>query len=300
MPGEVTREAPGLGRYPVLTHPDRVLYHEQGLTKQDLARYYERIAPFMLPHVAGRPLALVRCPGGQSGSCFYQKHLAGKFPEALHRVSIRQSDGIRPYAVVEDLAGLLALVQMGVLELHVWGARADRVEAPDRLVFDLDPGSGVAWAALCDGAEAVRQLLAGAGLQSWVKTTGGKGIHIVAPIERRASWTERAGFARATARALEQHDPDRYVSRAAKTARPGRIYVDWLRNTRGATAVAVWSTRARQGAAVSLPCDWSALRGLGSAASLTVAAVLADGVPYRHDPWSPMLSVRQRLRFRNR
>lgn len=294
MPSQVKRETPVQGKA-TLTHPDKVLFPEQGLTKQDLAAYYTKVARFILPHLAGRPLSLVRCPEGRTGSCFYQKHLTGTFPEALSRVSIRQSDGTKPYAVVEDLEGLLALVQIGVLEIHHWGARADRVDAPDRIVFDLDPGAGVSWVALCAAAAEVRALLAEVGLESWVKTSGGKGIHIVAPIERRATWAQVSAFTRAVAETLETHAPDRYLSRAAKAARPGRIFVDWLRNTRGATTVAAWSTRARPGAPVSLPCTWAALAGLGKADSLGVAAVLSDGVPYRSDPWRGMLTARQRL-----
>lgn len=294
MATQVKREVAAAGDQ-ALTHPDKVLYPEQGLTKRDLASYYERVAPLMLPHVAGRPLSLVRCPDGRKGSCFYQKHLTGRYPEALGTVPIRQSDGIKPHAVIEDVDGLIGLVQMGVLELHLWGARADRVEAPDRIVFDLDPGSGVDWAAVCDGAEEIRHLLQGVGLESWVKTTGGKGVHIVAPIERRNSWEEVAAFARTIAVALEQHAPKRYLSRAAKADRPGRIFVDWLRNTRGATTVAVWSTRARAGAAISFPCDWSELRAHGGADTVSVRSVLDQRSASRRDPWKALLSTRQRL-----
>ncbi len=294
MPSQVKRETPIRGNA-ALTHPDKVLFPEQGLTKRDLADYYTKVARFILPHLAGRPLSVVRCPEGRPGSCFYQKHLSGSVPDALRRISIRQSDGMRPYAVVEDVEGLLALVQIGALEVHHWGARADRVEAPDRIVFDLDPGAGVSWAALCAAAGEIRALLAEVGLESWVKTSGGKGIHVVAPIERRATWAQVSAFTRAVAETLEEHAPDRYLSRAAKAARSGRIFIDWLRNTRGATAVAAWSTRARPGAPVSLPCSWAALAGLGRADALGVAAVLADGVPYRTDPWRGMLTTRQRL-----
>ncbi len=296
MTDELTQETGTSDGDAGLTHPDKVLYPEQGLTKRDLARYYDRVAELMLPHVAGRPLSLVRCPEGRRGACFYQKHLGARFPEALHSVAIRQSDGIRPYAVVEDAAGLRALVQIGVLELHVWGARVDRVEAPDRIVFDLDPGSGVTWPALCEGAVAIRDRLADVGLRSWVKTSGGKGIHVVVPIERRSTWEAVAGFARWTAEALAEQAPDRFVSRAAKAARPGRIFIDWLRNSRGATAVGVWSTRARVGAPVSRPCAWSELVALGAADTLRVATVLSDGLPFRTDPWRELATTRQRLR----
>jgi bifunctional non-homologous end joining protein LigD len=295
MPSQVKRESP-VAVLPGLTHPDKVLYPDQGITKRDLASYYQKVSSLMLPHVADRPLALMRCPEGRTKSCFYQKHLTGGSPDALRRISIRQSDGTRVYGVVDDEEGLLALVQMGVLEMHVWGARADKVERPDRIVVDLDPGAGVTWAQLCEAAREVRALLAQVGLETWVKTSGGKGIHVVAPIERRSTWDEVSDFARGVARALEEHAPDRYLSRATKAERGGKIFVDWLRNTRGATAVGVWSTRARAGAPVSRPCEWSELEGLERSDSLTVGDILHGALPYRKDPWAGMLKARQRLR----
>ncbi|HEX7024445.1 MAG TPA: non-homologous end-joining DNA ligase, partial [Gemmatimonadales bacterium] len=279
-----------------LTHPERVLYPDQGITKHDLAAYYEAIASWMLPHVAGRPLSLVRCPSGRQKNCFYQKHWTGRLPEGLTAVSIRERGGVSvPYLVVRDAAGLVSLVQHGVLELHLWGARADAVESPDRIVFDLDPADGVEWRSVREGAERLRALLAELGLQCWVKTSGGKGLHVVLPIERRATWQEVSAFARGVAERLAADEPERYLARASKSERKGRVFVDWLRNTRGATAVAPWSTRARPGAPISAPIDWKRLGGLTGGGQYTVANAHALAEAQGTDPWGEMLRTRQRL-----
>lgn len=278
-----------------LTHPERVLYADQGLTKRDLAAYYDAIAPLMLPHVGGRPLSLVRCPAGAGGSCFYQKHWATGLPDAVDTVPVKESGGIKPYVVVDDAAGLVSLVQMGVLEFHAWGARADDVDAPDRIVFDLDPGPGVGWARVRDAAVTVRDLLKQVKLASWLKTTGGKGLHVVVPIERRSTWDEVAAFARAVAERLANDEPKRFLAKAAKSARANRIFIDWLRNTRGATSVAPWSTRARTGAPISLPIAWDQLDGTKSADAVGVEDVPALVHGRYRDPWEALPRTRQRL-----
>jgi bifunctional non-homologous end joining protein LigD len=279
-----------------LSNADRVLYPGQGLTKLDLAAYYEAIAPWMLPHVAGRPLSLVRCPGGRAKACFYQKHWSGRLPEALGTVDIKEGSGATGvYGVVRDAAGLVSLVQHGVLEVHIWGARADRVESPDRISFDLDPAPGVSWARVRAGAERLRDLLDEVGLESWLKTTGGKGLHVVLPVARRSSWAEVSAFARAVAERLVAEEPERYLSKASKSARAGKIFVDWLRNTRGATVIAPWSTRARDGAPVSAPIPWNDLAALQSAEQFSVENVPALVARLKKDPWAEMLRSKQRL-----
>jgi bifunctional non-homologous end joining protein LigD len=240
-----------------LTHPDRVLYPDQGLTKVDLARYYATVADLMLPLLARRPLTLVRCPQGRQAACFYQKHTDEAFPKTVRRVRIEEKAGqVREYAYVTSLAGVLALVNIGTLELHTWGAHADRIERPDRLVFDLDPDPEVAWGAVCETALHVRDRLAALGLQGFAKTTGGKGLHVVVPLLRRADWEQTSGFARAFAETIEAEAPDRYTTDVSKAKRKGRILIDYLRNTRGATAVEAYSTRARPGAPVATPVRW--------------------------------------------
>ncbi|MEO8452576.1 MAG: non-homologous end-joining DNA ligase [Gemmatimonadota bacterium] len=278
-----------------LTHPDRVLYPDQGITKARLAQYYERVAPLMLPHLAGRPLVLLRCPEGQEQQCFFQRHWTGPVPDTLGTIVVEDLGGSRkPHIVVKDAASIVSLIQYGILEIHVWGAKTANVDLPDRIVFDLDPGPKVSWAKVRSAATRIRGLLEEIGLESWLKTTGGKGLHVVAPIDRRATWDEVGAFARAVAEHLESVDPANFVSKMAKASRQGRIFVDWLRNTRGASAVAAWSTRARPGAPVSMPWLWSRIEDLESGDQFTVATVLGSRLP-RTDPWAGMPKARQRL-----
>ncbi len=274
-----------------ISSPERVVYPEAGLTKLDVARYFEQVAELMLPHLAGRPLSLVRCPEGSAGECFFQKHWPGKQPEVFDTVRIKQSDGMRPYTVVRDVAGLVTLAQWGVLEIHPWGSLADAPEKPDRITFDLDPGEGSPWTAMRSGARRLRKLLEDLGLESWLKTSGGKGLHVVVPIQRKSTWDEVSDFARAVAEHMAWESPDEFVSRSKKTERTGKIFVDWMRNTRGATSVAAWSPRARPRAGVSVPIPWSALGRLAAGDSYTISS------PGRRteDPWSDMLRARQGL-----
>jgi bifunctional non-homologous end joining protein LigD len=191
----------------------------------------------------------VRCPAGREGSCFYQKHLGEGFPRKVERVEIEESDGaIGVYGVAGSLAAVVSLVQMGVLEIHTWGCRRDRLERPDRVVFDVDPAPGLAWEAVVETAVELRATLDGLGLASFVKTTGGKGLHVVVPLVRRHGWDAVKAFSRAVADRLVRRRPDRYLATASKQMRQGKIFLDYLRNTRGATAVAAYSTRARAGA----------------------------------------------------
>ena len=219
-----------------LTHPDKVLYPEQGITKQDLADYYLAVAERMLPHVARRPLTLVRCPAGSEKKCFYQRHAGSGVPGELDEVQI--AGFAEPYLYIKDSAGLIALVQMGVLEIHPWGARIDRPDRPDRIVFDLDPGEGLDFAAVAAAAQEVRARLARLGLVPFAKTTGGKGMHVVVPIARRHTWPAVKAFAKATAEAMAKDAPERYLTRIAKAERKGRIFIDYLRNDPTSTAVA--------------------------------------------------------------
>ncbi|HEX3928216.1 MAG TPA: DNA ligase D [Gemmatimonadales bacterium] len=276
-----------------LTHPDRVIYTRPTIRKRDVAAYYERIAPLILPHVVGRPVSIVRCPEGMAGECFFQKHWSGKLPPGLGTVSITEKNGTREYLVVNNAAGLVSLVQFGALELHLWSVRADNVEAPDRVVFDLDPGDGVPWSRVRDAARDVRGVLQHLGLESWIKLTGGKGVHVVVPIARRGTWEEVSSFARALAEYMAARDPAQYVSRMAKAERGGKIFIDWLRNTRGATWIAPWSTRARAGGAVSAPLPWTRLAATRAANQVTLVSLMKGRRPA--DPWAAMLTTRQRL-----
>jgi bifunctional non-homologous end joining protein LigD len=282
-----------------ISHPGRVVFPEAGLTKLDLARHFERVAPVLLPHVAGRPLSLVRCPSGSGGECFFQKHWTGKLPASLDTVPIMQSDGKKhPYVVIRDVAGLVTLAQWGVMEIHPWGAKADDPDRPDRIIFDLDPGPGVTWGDVRDATAGLHALLDAIGLDSWLKTSGGKGLHVELPIDRRSSWEEVGDFARSVAEHMQAEFPDRFIAQASKAARRGVIFVDWLRNTRGATAVAPWSPRARATAGVSVPLPWDRLASVTSGDQFTLKSVAA--APPTRDPWHDMLASRQRLTARIR
>jgi bifunctional non-homologous end joining protein LigD len=277
-----------------ISNPERVVYPDAKLTKLDVARYYELAAPRILPHAAGRALTLVRCPEGLAKPCFYQKHAGRGMPDAIGTVQVREETGaVRPYPVISDVAGLVGLVQMGVLEIHLSGARADDLERPDRVVFDLDPDVSLPFARVVDAALAVREKLASLGLLSWVKTTGGKGLHVVVPLVREHGWDVVHGMARGVAESLAAGDPGAYTVNALKERRRGRIFIDYLRNGRGATAVAPWSTRARPSATVAAPVSWAELaRGVDPAA-FTVATA-AKRLRAR-DPWKDLAARPQKL-----
>ncbi|MBA2253180.1 MAG: DNA ligase D [Nitrospirales bacterium] len=278
-----------------LTHPTRVLYPEQGVTKFDLAQYYQAIADSMLPHITGRPVMLLRCPEGHEKECFYQKHTNRMVPEAVHAVEIKEDKGkSSQYLMVDDLPGLIALVQMGALELHVWGSRGGRLEYPDRMVFDLDPDERLPWFRVVDAAELIRDRLVTMGLQSWVKTTGGKGLHVVVPLTGKQTWDEVKAFSQALAERLVKEAPERYTSKMAKAGRKGKLFIDYLRNSRGATAVAAYSTRARPGATVSTPVGWDELRRL-TLDQFTVHTVPRRLQTSKQDPWKEFWNVRQSI-----
>lgn len=277
-----------------ISHPDRVVYPEAGLTKGDVATYYAAVAPRMLPHLEDRPLSLVRCPGGRE-ECFYQKNVEDTFPDAVHRVDVEDEDGdVIHYAMVNDTAGLVSLIQMGVLEIHPWGARRDRLDRPDLLTFDLDPGPGVGWERMAEAAHLLHQLLEHLELVSFVKTSGGKGLHVVLPIDRRTPWDEAKAFTRSAAETLVRAAPDRFVATASKAKRKGKIFIDYLRNARGATSVAAYSTRAREGAPVSMPIAWDEVDD-ADPAGWTVKNTRQRIAAQKQDPWAGIYDIRQSL-----
>lgn len=279
----------------LISNPDRVLYPEQGLTKLDLARYYDAVADHMLPYVVGRPLSTVRCPKGRTGQCFFQKHMNETLSEPVRPIAVREKGGSAEYIGIDSRAGLVTLVQFGVLEIHPWGARADDLERPDVLTFDLDPGEGVEFSRVAEAALRVRAALAEVGLESFVKTSGGKGLHVVVPLQPRASWAEAKGFARAVSLSVVRQDEKHYVATSAKALRRGRIFIDYLRNDRGATSVAPFSTRAREGAPVSMPLGWEELENVDSASAFTVRDVPQRLARLKDDPWRGYFRKRQQL-----
>lgn len=253
-----------------ISSPDRVVFPDSGITKAMVASGYQALAPFMLPFLAGRPVSLLRCPDGLAQKCFFQKHAPRGFGDHIRQVEITESDGDRAmYFHLDDMTGILQCVQMGALEFHGWGARADALETPDRMVFDLDPDTGLAWSAVVDAAVTIRDQLTAMGLASFAMLSGGKGVHVVVPLAPRAQWPEVKDFARRFAHALAASAPERFVAQASKAKRRRRIFIDWLRNERGATSVQPYSLRAREGAPVATPVSWNALRTASSASDFS-------------------------------
>jgi bifunctional non-homologous end joining protein LigD len=268
-----------------LSNPDRVLYPAQGITKLALAEYYVAIEAQVLPGMAERPLALVRCPQGRAKTCFYQKHPGDAFPRDLPLVPIEESSGVKHYAYVRTIADLVGLVQAGVLEVHVWGSRIDDVERPDLMVIDLDPWPDVPWATTREAARTLRARLEDLGLAGFLRTTGGKGLHVVVPLRREHGWDEVKSFARALCERIAEADRERLTTSASKAKRPGKIYLDFLRNGRGATAIGSYSTRAREGAPVAVPVRWDELDGGLRPDRYTVGNVRRRLASLRGDPW---------------
>jgi bifunctional non-homologous end joining protein LigD len=276
-----------------LTHPDRLLWPDAGVTKQGLADFYAEIWDWIRPHVTDRPLALVRCPEGIAGECFFQKHQWAGLGPYVARVA--DPTDSQPVLAIDSLDGLIALVQAGVLEIHPWGARVSDLERPDRVTIDLDPGEGVSWDDLCAAAREVRERLAADKIVSFCKTTGGKGLHVVFPLTPAADWETVKAYTKAMADSMEKDAPARFVASATKARRGGRIFVDYLRNARGATAVGAYSTRARPGAPVSTPVDWDELGPGLVPGRFTVGNLLARLDSLSADPWAAMAGLRQTL-----
>ncbi|HEU0284269.1 MAG TPA: DNA ligase D, partial [Sphingomicrobium sp.] len=254
-----------------ISSPERVIYPELGLTKKDLADYYAMVEPLIMVDCADRPMTLIRCPGGRTGECFFQKHDKGTFGPHVKQIPIEESDGdTEDYLYFDDVRGLLACVQMGTIEFHGWGSKVDKVEYPDRLVFDLDPDEGLDFGKVKEAAVRVRDLVAELGLKSFPLLTGGKGIHVVIPLDQTADWPEVKSFADRFSRAVAEAEPERFTANIRKVQRKGRIFIDWLRNQRGATAVMPYSARAREGAPVAAPIAWDELDDFDSGAAFSI------------------------------
>ncbi|WP_373649823.1 DNA ligase D [Schlesneria sp. DSM 10557] len=277
------------------THPEKIVYPEAELTKLDIARYYQEVAEWILPHVVHRPIVVVRCPDGAGKQCFYQKHPQPGAPENLRQIPIKESTATKNYVVVDDVEGLLSLVQMGSLEIHTWGSTEDHLERPDRLIFDLDPDENVSWAKVVESARQIHDFLHELGLASFIKTTGGKGLHIVLPIERRHEWDDAKEFCKHVADAIVAAAPARFTSNMSKAARKNKIFIDYLRNARGATAVAPYSTRAKANAFVSMPLEWEEVSTKITSDYFTIETALQRLATLKRDPWREISKVRQSL-----
>ncbi len=278
-----------------ISHPDRVVYPDIGLTKVELARYYEDVAVWILPHVVRRPLTIVRCPAGLAGQCFFQKHAADGFPESVMRVPIDEDGGSGVYVAVDSLAGVLALVQASALEFHVWGSHVETLERPDQMVFDLDPAEDLPFSRVNEAARILHHLLDGLGLASFVKTSGGKGLHVVVPLDPASGWGEVKDFSHALTEAMVAADPEAFVATMSLKKRPGKTFIDYLRNGRGATFVAPYGTRRRPGAPVSAPLRWDELTSDLRGDRYTVGNVRRRLASLPADPWQGYADVHQKI-----
>jgi bifunctional non-homologous end joining protein LigD len=277
-----------------ITHPERVVYPDAKVTKLMVAEYYARVADRLLAFIADRPLTIVRCPNGANAQCFFQKHVGRYSIPGIEVFMIDESTGRNPYAIANSAEALIGLAQWNALELHAWGSTAPEIDKPDTLVLDLDPDSSLAWSAVVAAARETRALLETAGVDSFVKTTGGKGLHVVVPLQRRHGWDEVKNFARAVALHLARKAPDRFVATSGESNRRGKIFVDYLRNSRGATAVVPYSLRARAGATVATPLAWDELSEKTPPSAFTLAS-LPKRLARKSDPWAEFGKRPQRL-----
>lgn len=272
-----------------VTNPGREMFGKGGPTKLDLAAYYAAVGDWMLPELLDRPVSLVRCPQGEKGGCFFQRHAGQGMPKELRRVPLREESTSKraDYIAIDDARGFLALAQFGTVEFHLWGCRVDKPERPDRMIFDLDPDEGFRWDAVVEAAVDIRDRLTELGLVAYVKTTGGKGLHLVVPLQRRQTWAGIFRFSEAFVAGLARAEPDRFTANMAKARRRDRIFVDFHRNRRSATAVAAYSLRARPGVPVSVPLSWQELSELDDPTALNWATV-PRWLRQRPDPWQEM------------
>jgi bifunctional non-homologous end joining protein LigD len=278
-----------------ITHPDRIVFPELGLTKLDVANYYALVAPQMLPHLRGRPLTLVFCPKGVEQGCQYLRHSKVWGPKAIRRVKIPEKTKIGEYMVVDTVEALLSLAQMNVLEVHTWNSTVEHIEQPDRIILDLDPGAGVTWKQVIAAARLVRSMFVELKLKSWVKTTGGRGLHVVVPIVPENDWSVCLEFARQIASIAVEHDPELYTMDFRKAGREHKILIDYLRNNRTNTSICAFSVRARQGAPVSMPISWNDLRPSLTPDRFTLRTVPSYLKRRRADPWQDYWRTKQHL-----
>jgi bifunctional non-homologous end joining protein LigD len=278
-----------------ITHPDRLIWPSLKFTKADLARYYAEVSEWMLPHVANRPLTLVRCPDGAEAKCFYQRHLGmGASPGELKTFErLRSAKG--KYLYLDSKSGILSAVQNGAVEFHTWGASLPDPKHPDRITMDLDPAPDVGWAQLVEATRLMRTLLEKLGLRCFLKTTGGKGLHVVAPIEPKLEWDKVKEFTRLAAEFLVKAEPKLFTAKIAKNKRTGRVFVDYLRNSETASAVSAYSARARKDAGVSTPLEWDELGRADIRRRFTVKTVPKRLAELTLDPWTGYSSTRQTI-----
>ena len=278
-----------------LSHADKLLFPETGVTKRTLAEYYVAVADHLLPHLANRPLTLVRCPNGWNRQCFYQKNADASVDPAIDRIGVTTSDGPAQYMMANRVEALIALTQMGVIELHPWGSSKPKLGAPDRLIFDFDPDDDLPWSQIVEAVQVMRTLLAEIGLTGYLKTTGGKGLHVVVPIKPRHDWDTVKAFTKAVAELLVRTFPGRYTDKLTKSRRRGKIFIDYLRNAEGATAITAFGVRARELAPVATPIIWDELTDDLRFGYFNVANVPQRLKKLRRDPWAGFFDEPQSL-----
>jgi bifunctional non-homologous end joining protein LigD len=282
------------------TNLNKVLYPQLGITKKDLLSYYENVAELILPHIKNRPLTLVRCPHGAEAKCFYQKHYNESIPKSLKEVQIEDNKGREPYLYLNNIDGLFGIVQMGVLELHPWGSTIKSVEKPDRIIFDLDPAPDVSWQEVIKTANLLRQFLEQLGLVSFVKTTGGKGLHVVVPIRAALDWDDIKDFTKQIADLIVELNPNKYIATMSKAKRVGKVFIDYLRNSRGATSIAPYSTRAKANGSIAMPLYWDELTTKIHSDSFTLENINKRLKSLKSDPWEDMLKTKQSITIKMR
>jgi bifunctional non-homologous end joining protein LigD len=278
-----------------ISNASKLLYPEAGITKLDVARYCAEVGERLVAQLRDRPLTLVRCPNGWDKPCFYQKHANESVSQYIDRIDIRDSGGVQPYMMANSVSAVVALLQMGVLELHPWGSRTPKLGYPDRLIFDFDPDEALGFDKLVDAVTVLRKLLDTLELEAFLKTTGGKGLHVVVPLEPTRSWDDAKEFCRGVAELLVRTFPDRFTAKMTKSRRGGLIFVDYLRNVEGATAVAAYSVRAKSNAPVAMPIDWAELHNDVRFDYFNVRNVPAQLRKRKRDPWDRLPRVRQAL-----
>jgi len=276
-----------------ISHPDRPIYPELGVSKLDLVRYYEEIGEWIVPHVRGRPLTLVHCPSGVGGACMYMKHAKAWGPTALRRVRIQEKTKVGEYLVADSVSAVIALAQMGIVEIHTWNSTDDEIERPNRIVWDLDPGPQIAWKQIADAALLLRDVLTAIKLKAWVKTTGGRGVHVVVPIAAKRDWSECLEFSRDVSESLVNSNPGLFTTTFKKLGRERKILIDYMRNNRTNTSISAYSSRARPGAHVSTPIDWSELDTTPD--RWTLSTVRQRLRRLRKDPWAGYWTARQQI-----
>jgi bifunctional non-homologous end joining protein LigD len=280
-----------------ITHPDRVLDPAHGTRKIDLVRYWEWIAPRLLPELKGRPVSLVRAPGDIGGELFFQRHAEKReIPFVIQYAGLDPGHG--PLLTIDSVDALIGAAQMGTIELHTWNAHVSNIERPDRIVFDLDPDPALPWSEMIAAAQLTRALLDELGLVSFCKTSGGKGLHVVVPITRHAGWDDAKAFSKAVSQHLAATLPDRFTAKMGPKNRRGRIFVDYLRNSRGASTIAAYSVRARPGMGVSVPIGWDEVPATTGGAQWTIDTLHVRFDRHARDPWDGYDDVRQRLTAR--